>query len=117
MASLAQPVPFQRSTSEGTPGAEPTAYTLEGDSAATPNSRPPWGVGLGTGTLLQLRPSQWRAKGTCHSRAVENIEPTAQTSLLASATTPSRVPSLAVGLGTTLQADPSQWRISGAATE
>ena len=48
---------------------------------------------------------------------MEKTEPTAQTSLAASATTPSRVASLAVGVGTTLQADPSQWRISGAATE
>jgi hypothetical protein len=34
VASLAQPVPFQRSTSDGTPGAWPTAYTLAGERAA-----------------------------------------------------------------------------------
>jgi hypothetical protein len=77
-----QLLPFQRRTSDP----PPTAYTLVGESAVTADSPAP--STAGAATLRQLWPFQCSTHGTCHNRSRLNSRPTAQTSLLASATTP-----------------------------
>src|SRR6266571_2668528 len=109
-------VPFHCSISAcSTPLAatnSPTAQTSVVETAATA-SRLSCVLALGLETMLQLVPSQCSIRVCASPQPVRAKVPTAQTSVVETATTPRRtLPVPAVGLATTLHFFPSQCSMS-----
>src|SRR6516164_9267566 len=114
LETMVQLVPSQCSTrSPEKLSRNPTAQTLFVEMAVTLFNTPP-SFSFGLETTLQLVPSQCSIKGSAIPVLEMFCAPTVQTSLLATAPTPSRLARpLRVGVGMALQVVPSKCTASG----